>query len=89
MNKKEQIEQFAIESEIPLLFADGFEDAIIGMVRQFNNYSVLYNYDKCVDILVTRDKMTDEEAVEYMEYNVVGAYVGENTPSFLIDQNFY
>jgi hypothetical protein len=27
--------------------------------------------------------MTDQEAHEYMEFNVVGAYVGEHTPVFL------
>jgi hypothetical protein len=28
--------------------------------------------------------MTSEEAEEYFEFNVQGAYVGENTPAFLI-----
>ena len=27
--------------------------------------------------------MTDEEAVEYFGYNVVGSYVGERTPIFI------
>ena len=29
-----------------------------------------------------RDGMSDEEAVEYFEFNVTGAWVGENTPIF-------
>jgi hypothetical protein len=27
--------------------------------------------------------MSKEEAIEYFEYNVVGSYVGEHTPSFI------
>jgi len=33
-----------------------------------------------VDLLVFRDEMTYEEAVEYIEYNCLGAWVGERTP---------
>jgi hypothetical protein len=67
-----------------LIYANGFEDAIIGIGTQFNITDlVCYNYDKCVEILMTRDGMKEEEAIEYMEYNVVGAYIGENTPIFI------
>ena len=34
-----------------------------------------------IDILA--ESMDYEEAVEYFEYNVIGAYVGEQTPIFL------
>jgi hypothetical protein len=40
----------------------------------------VYSYDKCVEVL-ERD-MDYEDAVEYMEFNVTGAYVGEQTPVF-------
>ena len=30
-----------------------------------------------------KDGMTDEEAMEYFEFNVVGAWMGEGTPIFL------
>jgi hypothetical protein len=33
---------------------------------------------------MTREEMTHEEAIEWMEYNVVGSYVGEYTPIFVI-----
>ena len=31
-----------------------------------------------------RDKMTEEEAVEFFQHNVVGSYVGEKTPIFVV-----
>ena len=65
------------------LYADGFEDAIIGVGRQFNMDVVVYDEDKCLEILVLRDQMTPEEAEEFFEFNVVGAYVGDHTPIYV------
>ena len=44
----------------------------------------VYDYDLCVDALVASDEMSLEEAVEYFEFNALGAYVGENTPLFIV-----
>ena len=68
------------------LGADGFEDALIGYGTQFNKDLAIYDYEKCVVVLMKRDGMTDEEAREYMEYNVCGAYMGNNTPVFLREE---
>lgn len=68
------------------LGADGFEDALIGYGTQFNTDLAIYDYEKCVIALMKRDGMTDEEAREYMEYNVCGAYMGNNTPVFLREE---
>ena len=65
------------------LIADGFDEAIIGIGRQFNKQLVIYDEDKCIQILMERDGMTDEEAIEFFEFNVVGAYVGEYTPIYV------
>ncbi len=65
------------------LVADGFDEAIVGIGRQFNKNLVIYDEDKCIQILMERDGMTDEEAIEFFEFNVVGAYVGEYTPIYV------
>jgi hypothetical protein len=67
------------------LLADGFEDALIGYGTRFSYDVAVYSTAKCLEILMKRDGMTDEEALEYFEFNVTGAYVGENTPVFLED----
>lgn len=67
------------------LMADGFEEALIGFGTRFNSPVTIYDSNKCLDILVERDGMTYEEAQEHMNYNVLGAYVGEETPIFLGD----
>lgn len=75
------LETIASEMEIELAFADGHDNAIVGLGRQFNTYSVIYNQNIVIENLC-RD-MSYEDALEYFEYNIAGAYVGENTPTFL------
>lgn len=84
---KEEVDTYAEESGVDLLLADGFEQAIIGVGSKFpDEESVVYDYDKCVSILMERDSMTQDDAVEYMEFNVVQAYVGKATPIFVRTQ---
>tara|TARA_B100000131_G_scaffold280786_1_gene286958 strand:- start:9 stop:431 length:423 start_codon:yes stop_codon:yes gene_type:complete len=65
--------------EETFLFADGFDEAIIGIDSKF---IVCYDQDKCIEILA-RDCATEEDASEYFWYNVEGAYMGEKTPRFI------
>lgn len=66
------------------LLADGFEDAFLGMSEVFGRPSLAtYDKDKCIEILMERDGMTDEEAVEYFDFNVLGGWVGDSTPIYL------
>jgi len=67
------------------LMADGFEEALIGFGTRFNSPVTVYDFNKCLDILVKRDGMSQDEAQEYMDFNVLGAFVGEETPIFLGD----
>jgi hypothetical protein len=67
-----------------LLLADGFEDALLGtVVGACREPVACYDYAKCVEILMTRDGMDEDEAAEYLDFNAVGAYVGKRTPLFL------
>jgi hypothetical protein len=66
-----------------MLFADGFDEALIGYVERFGMGPVaLYDREKCIDILVERDGMSREEAEEFFQFNTIGAWIGENTPAF-------
>jgi len=70
-------------SDVKLLQADGFNDAVIGI--DLNSMRLVYSVNKCTDILITRDGMTQEEAIEFLEFNTFGAYVGEKTPIWVHD----
>ncbi len=72
-----------------MLLADGFEEAFLGPGYRASSEDIaIYNYDACASILVSRDGMSLEEAYEYLDFNVVGAYVGELTPIFLRIQGY-
>mgnify|MGYP001009893774 FL=1 len=68
-----------------VLLADGFDDAAIGVVERCGQPPiVVYDYEKCADILVDRDGMLLEEAEEYLDFNSVCAWAGEGTPGWLM-----
>jgi hypothetical protein len=70
------------------LMADGFGDALIGAVQRCGLGPVaLYSQAKCIKILMERDKMDYAEAMEFFEFNTLGAYMGEYTPMYLMDDN--
>ena len=77
------IEEHGYEDQ-DILFADGFEDAFMGVGESHGAApKACYDYQKCEEILVSRDSMTWEEAAEFLQFNVTQAYVGEHTPAFI------
>ena len=69
-------------SELDLMTAEGFDDAILGLDYCTNR--VIYSLSRCRDILINQG-MSYEEAVEYLDFNVVNAYLGEKTPIWCED----
>ena len=66
-----------------MIKCDGFDDAIIGITQTQGVYKIVYAKDKMIKVLIDRDKMDESEAIEFLEYNTWGAYVGENTPLYV------
>ena len=65
-----------------MLLADGFEEALIGTARRLNGpLLAVYDRTRCIEVLA-RD-MSYEEAEEFFEFNVAGAWLGEGTPMFI------
>ena len=72
------------------LLADGFEGALIGITQNHHQMNVaVYDYDLSIGILMLRDGMSCMDAIEFMDFNVLGSYVGENTPIFVSLSNSY
>ena len=66
------------------LLADGLEAALVGYTVNHHHPTVaVYDIEKCIDALVERDGMTPEEADEFLSFNTLGAYVGENGPLYV------
>lgn len=67
-----------------VLLSEGMEAAFLGIGYQFTKPMAVYSKKKALTVLMTQG-MTYEEAVEYFDFNVQGAYVGEQTPIYLED----
>ena len=62
----------------------GLESAIIGVTEEFGNGPrVLYSKEGIIDILMERDGMEYDEAIEFYDFNILGLYAGEQNPIFL------
>jgi hypothetical protein len=74
-----------IDCENGVVVLDGFDEAFVGVVDRIGMERPVacYDFDKCINVLVKRDKMSHEDALEYFWANVAGSYLGEQTPFFL------
>ena len=79
--KAAKVEEFAEQHETEIVLLEGLDDAITGIVRQFDHYLVVYDRDVCIRQLMV-DDMTHDEAVSFFEENTSGGYIGEKTPVF-------
>lgn len=82
----EKVIDSLMEQNPEALLCDGLNDALIGWCFRATKPEVaVYDYDKCLEIFMKRDGMTYEEAMEFLHFNVIGAWVGENTPVFQVN----
>lgn len=66
-----------------VVLADGFDSAIIGVVERCGQEPfVVYDMDKCIDVLVLGG-MAYDNAVEYFAFNTLGAHAGETSPGYI------
>jgi hypothetical protein len=61
-----------------LIVAD-MDEAIIGV--DVESFRLVYSVEKIYEVLMK--DMPREDAIEYFDYNIVGAYMGEMTPIFV------
>ena len=80
------IEQEAPDDINEILLADGFEDAFLGIAEMtwHGPLVAVYSRERAIDILASQFDGDYDEAVEYLDFNVTGAYVGERTPVFAL-----
>lgn len=70
----------------PVLKADGYDAAIIGVTNSWSGDSrplrLVYSGERILELLM-RDGMTYEDALDFFNFNIADAYVGEDTPVFV------
>lgn len=66
-----------------LLFADGYDKAIIGVVTLLTGVKVVaYDIAGIINLLMS-EGMSEPDAEEFVQVNVLGAYVGPRTPVYV------
>ena len=80
--KRKDIEDLYADDEPEILFADGYDKAIAGVVWDGERTRVVYTTEKILAILM-EDGMTYDEASEYFDFNVAGSHMGVYTPLYL------
>ena len=73
---------------------DGFDDAVIGPALIWDGAGrrvtvLVYNAEQIRAILMDRDGMDEEEAREFIEFNIEGAYMGPHTPVLVWENDMY
>jgi len=67
-----------------LMFAEGYDAAILGVADYAGEMLVVYDVQAIIELLQRRAGMTEQEAEEFYEYNIAGAWMGKGMPVFLI-----
>ena len=72
---------------------DDLDEAIIGPAMVWNKKGqtevLVYNAEVIRNILMSRDGMTFEDAREFIEFNIEGAYIGIDTPILVWPNDMY
>ncbi len=72
----------------PIMHADGFEGAVIGVAYRFGQNPVIaYSHSVCLQILEAQG-LTRMEALEHIECNLIGSWVGKGTPVVIYEMDF-
>lgn len=67
-----------------MLKVTGYDDCAMGVVFGCGRENtIIYNVDKIIKKMMKRDGMTYDDAFEYFNFNIAGAYMGTDTPVFL------
>jgi len=81
VSEEELFAGFELEDAVRLT---GYDDCIVGVVEQIGQIPVLcYDLERMVRKLAEKDGMTQEEALEFLDYNYFNAFLGEGTPCFI------
>jgi hypothetical protein len=73
-------ECLALKPDLSQKNPDGYNKAILGLT---DNGQLVYSKEIMVKLLMKEEKISEEDAWEFLEFNTFCAYVGEQTPIFV------
>lgn len=87
MTNREKVEEFLNgdpDREVILYNNPSYEGALIGITTDDR---AVYSFDKMVESLMAEDNISEEEALEFIDYNTLGAYIDPKQPIVIFDIN--
>ena len=79
----EELKEAITSANERAMLVDGHDNALAGYDTQGR---AIYFIDAIIGTLMQRDGMTHEEAIEFFDFNIAGAYVGEYTPIYMYEE---
>lgn len=79
----EDLKQAIVSKNPDAMLVDGHDDALAGYDTRGR---AIYRIEDIVRTLMERDGMTEEEAVEFFDFNIECAYVGQFTPIYMWEE---
>ncbi len=76
-----QIKDYLKDSDAMLL--GNYDDCLVGVVEGFSGLVAVYDQDMILQKLMDGDGMDAEGAQEFFDFNIIGSYVGKQTPVFI------
>ena len=81
--RQEELKESIKNANEMAMLVDGHDDALAGYDTQGR---AIYFVDAIIGRLMQRDGMTQDEAIEFFDFNIAGAYVGEYTPIYMYEE---
>ena len=84
--KVEDIKEHLAEINEEAILYDDYDEALIGIGHRFGMDGIAaYDLDKVLKELekILGPECTEEDVIEYFDYNVIGTWAGEHTPIFI------
>ena len=68
-----------------MIILEGFDSAILGVGESagWDSPCIVYDYQKCLDVLIQKHDWEKEDAIQLMDQNVINAHMGEGNPVFV------
>jgi hypothetical protein len=87
VSRREQITEHYVDVEdLVFLEPEYFDEAIIGVAANAAGMiAVAYSEPTVIKLLMQHDKMDSDEAMEWYQFNILGAHLGDCSPVFIDD----
>ncbi len=84
MEEENPVLEHITELNPEAIVLDGLDDAIVGIGHSKDlEPRLIYSINIIILTLMERDKMTQQEAIEFYDYNIADGYFGNHGPIFL------